>query len=119
MRKLLSLVLGFLIGVTLVAAQGHDNAKERKASDIMIVPSEVRIGAHALTAGDYRVICDTHRITFIRVRDNRIALEATCKGRELAAPSETTNMYTETRKDGQRHVVKLLLRGSNVEHVFQ
>jgi hypothetical protein len=119
MRKSFSLVLGFVIAAALVAAQGHDNATERKASDLMIVPSEVMIGTHVLRAGNYRVVCDTRKITFIRLSDNRIALEATCKGKELAAAPEVTTMYTETGKDGQRHVVKLLLRGSNVEHVFE
>ncbi len=119
MRKSFALVLGFVIAATLAAAQGHNNATERKASDLMIVPSEVRIGTHVLRADTYRVVCDTHKISFIRVSTNRIVLEETCKGKELAAPAETTTMHTETGKDGERHVVKLLLRGSNVEHVFR
>jgi len=119
MRKSFSFVLWFVIAATLVAAQGHNNATERKASDLMIVSSEVRVGSYVLRADTYRVMCDTHKISFIRVRDNRIALEAPCKGKEMAAPAEATTMYTEPGQDGERHVVKLLLRGSNVEHVFQ
>ena len=119
MRKALTAMLGFVAAATLVAAQGHDNATELKASGMMIVASDVRIGSHVLVAGDYRVVCDRHKITFVRLSNLKTALEATCKGKALAAPSEVTILHTETRKDGQKHVVKLLLRGSNVEHVFE
>ena len=118
MRKAFALVFGLAIVSTIIAAQAQNNPTERRNSDLMIVTSDVRVGTHLMPAGTYRLICDHKKISFIRISDNRIEYEAVCKGKELAAPAETTTMHTNIGKDGQRYVVKLLLRGSQTEHVF-
>jgi hypothetical protein len=45
-------------------------------------------------------------------------LEVPCLGKELPAKSERTELSVPENKDGVPVLQKLILRGSNVEHVF-
>jgi hypothetical protein len=119
MRKLLPAFLGLLAFSGALIAQGHDDATEKKVSDLVIVVSDARVGGDLLAAGEYRVVCDTKKITFIRTSDGKRILERACKGRELPKPAENTVMSTNVDKGGVRFVKTLLLRGSSIEHVFE
>jgi hypothetical protein len=119
-------------------AQTHDNAMEKIASDVITFTTDVRVGTTVLKAGSYKVDCDSKTMVFTRlvsgkdqewvdtldpverlaVLKSAKALEIACKGKLLSAPSESTVMQMTTEKDGVRTLDKLLLHGSNVEHVF-
>jgi hypothetical protein len=125
MRKLLALVIGALLVGAVVTAQTHNNMIEKKVSDEITIPADVKVGTHILKAGDYRVSCDTKTITFslITVRSGRDSyltkvLEAPCEGKELAARRENTELVMPNDTDGVPVLEKLYLRGSNIEHVF-
>ena len=118
MRKSLWTAVGLVALSGLLLAQGHNNFSEKKVSDFVIVVSDVRIGSDLLKAGEYRVTCDATKVTFIRMNDGKLVLERPCKGKELSKDVETTVMFTDLDRNGVRFVQKLLLRGSNVEHVF-
>src|SRR5580765_613310 len=66
MRKLLLVTLGFVIAVGTLVAQTHDNQIEKKANDVVLFTTDVRVGATVLKAGEYRVVCDTKKVTFTR-----------------------------------------------------
>jgi hypothetical protein len=118
MRKSLWTMVAVLALTGLLLAQGHNNATEKRVSDFVIVVSDVKIGTDFLKAGEYRVTCDATKVTFIRVSDGKRVLEKACQGKELPKDAETTVMFTDLDRNGARYVQKLLLRGSNVEHVF-
>src|SRR5437016_5405818 len=67
MRKLLSLAVGFLFAGGLVWGQTHDNMTEKAVKDVIVFTSDVKVGATILPAGEYRVMCDTKKITFARL----------------------------------------------------
>jgi hypothetical protein len=139
MKKGFLLAAGLLSAVVVLTAQDHNNLKEKTAKDVIVLSSNVRVGTNLLMAGEYRVVCDTRKVSFTRLvaakdqefinsldpvaKQNVIsgnkALEVECKGRELSAPSKDTRVETKVRPDGYRYLDKLYLRGSTVEHVFQ
>jgi hypothetical protein len=138
MRKLFSLGVGLFIASGLVLAQSHDNMNEKPAKDTVTFASPVIVGSTVLPAGDYKIVCDRKTIVFTRLvagkdqegntlldpltAQNLVgstkALEVPCKGRELKDKVETTVVELALDKDGNRHLDKLFLKGSNVEHVF-
>jgi hypothetical protein len=106
-------------------AQTHSNMIEKKVTDEFTIPSDIMVGTHLLKAGDYRVSCDTKKISFslITVRSGRDSyltkvLEVECQGKELPARRENTELVMPPNKEGIPVLEKLYLRGSNVEHVF-
>jgi len=98
----------------------------------------VRVGATVLKAGEYRVVCDTKKVTFtmqalakdqewrntldpverLAVQKSEKALEVPCLGKEVGAKAEHTVIELGPARDGVRSLDKLYLRGSNIEHVF-
>jgi len=138
MRKPLLLTLGLLLMTGALIAQTHDNATEKKVSDVVTFTTDVRVGATMLKAGEYRIACDTKTVTFTRlatakdaewvagldpedqlaVQTSAKTLEVPCKGKQLSSKSENTVVQITTDKDGVKVLDKLYLRGSNVEHVF-
>ena len=139
MRKSITVALGVLLAGSLVFAQSHDNMTEKTAKDIVTFTSDVRVGTVMLIAGEYKVACDKNTITFTRLvagskdqeqKDlldpmsraqqvsNTKALEVPCKGAQLKEKVKTTVAQIAVDKDGTKYLEKLLLRGSNVEHVF-
>ena len=139
MKKGFLLAAGFISAVAVLTAQDHNNLNEKTAKDVIVFSSNVKVGTTTLAAGEYRVVCDTRKVSFTRLvaakdqefinsldpltRQNVIsgnkALEVECKGRELGAPSKDTQVETKVGPDGVRYLDKLYLRGSTVEHVFQ
>jgi hypothetical protein len=119
MRKLL------LIGITIAAvsavtsAQRHVNDYEIPVKGSLAVSSDVMLGTATLREGVYNYRCDRHFITFVSDKTGRTVLKVPCEGRELPAPVEETVMHTKTDATGRKVVTKLLLKGSNIEHVFR
>ena len=109
------LVLSLAAGTTL-AAQEHN--KEKKATDEITISQPIMIGGQVLAPGRYEVSCDTNEVTFTRVSDHEKVLSLPCKGKDLGKKSETTEIHTDLNAQGVRVVSKLLIHGSNVEHVF-
>ena len=138
MRKSLLVTLGLVLMVGTLVAQTHDNMNEKKVGDVILFTTDVRVGATVLKAGEYRVACDTKKVTFtlqalakdqewlntldpverLAVQKPQKALEVPCLGRDVGAKAENTVIQLGTEKDGVRTLEKLYLRGSNIEHVF-
>jgi len=118
MRKFLFLVLGVLLVAANLIAQDHSNVTEKTVKDQITLVSDVRVGVTVLKAGEYRVVCDTVKISFTRVGDNKAAVVVPCKGQELRQPTRATEVHTAVDQSGVRFLEKLLLRGSNIEHTF-
>ena len=139
MRKPLLVALGLLLTIGTLVAQTHDNAAEKKVSDVVLFTTDVRVGSAVLKAGEYRVACDTKKVTFTRqvsakdqewintldpverlaVQKSDKALEVPCLGRDMGAKAENTVLQLGSEKDGVRTLDKLYLRGSTIEHVFK
>jgi hypothetical protein len=140
MRKVLLLAIGFGSVVGVLAAQEHTNLTEKRAKDVIVFSSDTKVGTTMLKAGEYRVVCDTRKVTFnllVEANDrermsvldpntqqlvigaNKAALEVECKGRELGTARKDTQVETVVGADGVRYLDKLYLRGSTVEHVFK
>src|SRR5262252_2911750 len=66
MRKPLLVALGLLLMIGTLVAQTHDNAAEKKVSDVVMFTTDVRVGSTVLKAGEYRVACDTKKVTFTK-----------------------------------------------------
>jgi hypothetical protein len=118
MRKFL-LITASLVMVTAVAAAQHLNTNETPVKGTLTVNSDVMLGTSTLTAGTYQYRCDRENITFANPNTGKIVLKMACKGRELPASSEVTTMHVTTDASGKKIVDKLLLKGSNIEHVFK
>jgi hypothetical protein len=116
MRRALLAGLAVVLGTALVLAQDHSNNTEKLVKQTITLPSETRVGAVLLKAGDYRVICDRETIVF--QSHGKDILKAECKGEELSAPSPRNEVHTSPTDGGTRVLTKLLLKGSNVEHTF-
>ena len=116
-KAALAMIAALLVAGTL-AAQGHDNNKEKTAKAEINIDAPLRVGTVTLPPGDYRIVCDRERITFTRTVDKK-SFEFPCKGRELAKKSDVTMTATARDNQGVLYLTKLLLRGSIVEHVFQ
>lgn len=109
------LVLSLAAGTTL-AAQVHE--KEKKATDEITISQPIMVGGQILAPGRYEISCNTSEVTFTRVSDGEKVLSLPCKGKDLGKKAENTEVHTDLNAQGVRVVSKLLIRGSNVEHVF-
>ncbi len=111
------LTLALAAGIAL-AADSHDNTKEKKVSDEITLSQGVKIGNQQLEAGRYRVTCDRENIKFERIGGGKgEAVTFPCQGKELSAKSKTTELHVSSA-NGTRVATALLLRGSTVEHTF-
>jgi hypothetical protein len=114
------------IAGTAALAQSHDNMKEKKASDELTISRDMLVSGHLLKAGRYLIECDRVTIKFYKVDQDyggvyvtrTKVLEMPCQGNELDAKRTSTELTMPVNKDGVAVLEKLLLRGSNVEHVF-
>ena len=139
MNKSLAFAVGMLVAGGLVLAQDHNNSTERPAKDDVVFRTDVRVGTTMLTAGEYRVMCDTKTITFTRlvsakdqeekdlldpltrvqVLGNTKALEVPCRGKELKEKAAQSSWSIATDKDGVKYLDTLCLKGSTIEHTFR
>lgn len=138
MRKPLLVILGLLFAIGTLVAQTHENAGEKKVSDVLLFTTDVRVGSTVLKAGEYAVACDTKTVTFtlrylakdqewintldpverLNALKSDKVLETPCVGKDLGAPADRTVMQLGPAKDGARPLETLCLRGSTIEHVF-
>ena len=118
MKGLFATVLILALSAVTLVAQDHSNATEKKASDEIQITTPIKIGSNTLDAARYRIACDRNEMTFTKVANDEQVLAVPCKGKELPQKAANTEIHTSLNKDGVRVVDKLLLRGSNVEHVF-
>jgi len=118
MRKFL-LITASLVFVSAIVAAQHVNMSETPAKGNLTVASDVMLGTSVLKAGDYRFSCDRENITFSNQATGKTELKVPCKGHEMQTPAAETVMHVTTDASGKKVVTKLLLKGSNVEHVFQ
>ena len=117
MRVLLAVFLA--LGLTLmvgVAADNHSNSTEKKASDEITISQPVRIGSATLPAGRYRIACNKEQITFEQ-NNGKEKFSFPCRGKDLGTKATATEVHLNVGP-GEAVVSKVLLRGSNVEHVF-
>ena len=117
MRKVISIAIGLLLAAGSVAVWAHDGGQEKKANDELTVSADLRVGQATLPAGEYRVVCDRHQITFTRIETGK-RYQVPCKGKELDTKADATKVMTNLDKSGVRYLDKLLIKGSTVEHVF-
>ena len=118
MRKFL-LITAVLVFVSAIVAAQHVNMSETPAKGNLTVVSDVMLGTTVLKAGDYRFSCDRESITFANQATGKTAVKVPCQGREMTTPAAETVMHVATDASGKKIVTKLLLKGSNIEHVFQ
>lgn len=118
MRRAALVMIGALLVAGTLAAQGHDNTREKAVKAEVRIDTPLRVGTVTLAPGDYRIVCDREHMKFIRTSDMK-SVEFPCKGRALDKESDVTVMSTDKDKNGNRYVTKLLLRGSVVEHIFE
>lgn len=118
MRKSLFVALGVLLAAGILAAQTHDNLTEKTVKTDITLPTNTQVGSEMLAAGQYRVVCDTKEVTFIRQSDNKHVLTVPCQGKHLDKPADETLAYTSVDASGVTVLDRLYLQGSNVEHVF-
>ena len=119
MRKFLLITASIVIASAVAAAQMHLNSYEVPVKGTLTVTTDVTLGTATLKEGIYNYRCDRENITFANPNSGKTVLKVPCKGRELPAPSAETTMVTKTDPSGKKVVTKLLLKGSNIEHVFQ
>jgi hypothetical protein len=117
MRKLFLTVAAFAVVSAVVIAQ-HTNSHEVPVKSTLTVAKDVNFGPVQVPAGEYRVICDRERIKLTDRDSGKVALEVKCEGKELPAAATDTLLYTATAPGGGSVVTKLLIKGSNIEHVF-
>ena len=119
MPKLLLIAAAVVIATALTTAQRHLNSYEIPVKGTLTVTSNVVLGSNVLKEGIYNYRCDRHQITFTNSTTGKTVLKVPCEGRELPEPVEVTTMHVRTDPYGTRIVTKLLLKGSNIEHVFR
>jgi hypothetical protein len=118
MRKFLLIAASLVVASAVAAAQRHNDTYETPVKGSLTVTGEVMLGTSTLKEGTYNYRCDRENVTFTNPNSGKTVLKVPCKGRELHAPVEETTMVVKTEPSGKRIVTKLLLKGSNIEHVF-
>ena len=119
MRRLLLIAASLVVASAVAAAQMHLNSYEVPVKGTLTVTADVMLGSSALKEGIYNYSCDREHITFTNPNSGKTVLKVPCQGRELPAPNDVTTMVVTKDASGKRVVTKLLLKGSNIEHVFK
>ena len=119
MRKLFLITASLAALSAAVLAQRHVNDYEIPVKGTLTVTSDVMLGSEVLKEGVYSYRCDREHITFANPQSQKVVLKVPCTGRELPAPVEVTTMHVKTDVSGKKVVTRLLLKGSNIEHVFK
>ena len=118
MRKFLLIAASLVVASAVAIAQQHLNSYEVPVKGTLTVNGDVMLGTSILKEGIYNYRCDRENITFVNPNSGKTVLKVACKGREMPAPSTVTTMEVKTEPSGKRVATKLLLKGSNIEHVF-
>jgi len=117
MRKVFLLGMALLFASAFVLAQDHKNSTEKIVKQTIDLLTDTKVGTEVLKAGEYRVMCNRETISF-RNSEGKTVLTAKCKGPEMSAPSDRNEVTTSPYQGDVRVMTKLLLKGSNIEHVF-
>jgi hypothetical protein len=91
----------------------------KKIRDEFTVAEPVMVGNVTLKAGQYEIICDGATMSFTFVETGQKVLTVPCRGKELSNKASTTEIYIEPGPKGIGVITKILLKGSNIEHVFE
>jgi hypothetical protein len=119
MRKLLLIATTLVVASAVATAQRHVNYYEVPVKGTLSVTGDVWLGTSLLKEGTYNYKCDREHITFANPNSGKTVLKVPCQGRELRDPVDVTTMVVQKDAAGRRVVTRLLLKGSNIEHVFQ
>ena len=119
MRRFLLIAASLVAVSTGAAAQRHLNHYEIPVKGTLTVNADVMLGTSTLKEGTCNYRCDRETITFSNPNSGKTVLKVPCEGYELRRPAEVTTMLVKTDPWGKRVVTKLLLKGSNIEHVFK
>jgi len=117
MRKILSLVASLVLVSAVVAAQ-HVNLKEVPVKGDLTVGADVMFGKTMVKAGDYKVVCDRETVSMTDANNGKKVFSAPCAGEELPEPSKVTTINVKTDASGQKVCQKLMIKGSNIAHMF-
>ncbi len=117
MDSVLALLMFIALAVSGAGFDEHSNEAEKKAADEVVISQAVRIGAQQLAPGRYRLTCDRQTITFDRIGGKRARVQFPCQGAELPEKSAGTQVHMEW-SGGELAITRVVIRGSNVEHVF-
>ena len=120
-RKASLLVVGSVLAVGLVMAQAPKSEAKKPVKATIVLSSDTKFGDKMLRAGEYQVKCDGESIVFSETTNRDRASETykfPCKGKELSAPSDRTELSATKDASGVPVAQKVLLKGSNVEHTF-
>lgn len=116
MKKLAIATVTLALVLLPLIAQDHHNDGEKKASDEITLSSKVKVGSQILEPGKYVIACDRKELSFTRTDGKKFAMP--CSGKDMGKKSDSTELSTAVDKDGLRVATRLLLRGSNVDHVL-
>ena len=117
MKKLAIATVTLALVLLPLLAQDHHNDAEKKASDEITLSSKVKVAGHVLEPGKYVIACDRKELSFTRTADGK-KFAMPCTGKDIGKRSDSTELSTTVNKDGLRVATRLLLRGSNVDHVL-
>ena len=117
MKKLAIACVTLALVLLPLMAQDHHNDAEKKASDEITLSSKVKIAGQVLEPGKYTIACDRKALNFTRISNGK-KFTMPCTGKDMGKKSDTTELATTVDKDGLRVATRLLLRGSNVDHVL-
>ena len=117
MKKLAIAIMTLSLLLLPLLAQDHHNQSEKKASDELTLSSRVKVNGQVLEAGKYVIACDRKELSFTRTTDGK-KFAMPCSGKDMGKRSDSTELSTTVNKDGLRVATRLLLRGSNVDHIL-
>lgn len=117
MRNVFLLGAALLLGAAVAVAQDHQNTGEKMVKETVDLPTDTKVGAEVLKAGEYKVQCDRETISF-RNSDGQVVLKTKCKGPVMSATADHTEIHTSVGDGKTRVLDKLILKGSNIAHEF-
>jgi hypothetical protein len=115
------MAVGLVLAANLAMAQTPKTEAKKAVKATIVLASDVKVGDKVLPAGEYQVKCDGETIVFTQATNRDHASESfkfPCKGNELSTPSNRTELSTSKDGTGTEVAQRLLLKGSNVEHIF-
>ena len=116
MRRMFLLAVALSLATAMTVAQTHDNSTEKAVRQTIVFDADTHVGPNLLKAGEYRVVCDRETIEF-RGPDGK-KFRYPCKGEELSSPSTNNQQHMTAGPDDTKVLVKLLLKGSAIQHTF-
>lgn len=132
---LVSSILAGLSSQAITSGGNETSVMKVNRKGVISLNSETSLGNEVLEPGEYKVYCEHndsgHQVVFVRMQEVQPIFpraghrgtsdihKASCRMVELPAQAQRTAVYTTTGPGGRRHVQKVVIRGENVEHVFE